>query len=332
MTNLKKEIFDKISDITFSDGRRLQNLISEIIIKDNNVGFAIDIANYDLEEAKSIRSVAIDKLKQIPAISNVTVVLTGNNSNKITNNNITKKNKQFIENVKKVILVTSCKGGVGKSTISSLIAQTIAKDGHIVGIVDADIYGPSVPQMFDINQKPQIIDNKMLPLVAHGIQIMSIGFLIDCEKSISWRGPMVSKAIYKLLSLTAWANVDYLIIDMPPGTGDIHLAILENYHIDSALIVTTPQVISKNDVTKAIDLYQKFDLSILGIIENMSYFIDQYGNKVEVFAGNAGESLSATHAIPLICKIPLLQAISMACDRGINLADIIQIPITKFLY
>jgi ATP-binding protein involved in chromosome partitioning len=164
----------------------------------------------------------------------------------------------------------------------------------------------------------------MIPLLSRGIQVNSIGFLVSNSEAIAWRGPMASKAIYQLLSLTDWQNLDYLIIDMPPGTGDIHLSILENYQINGGVvIVTSPQKISEIDVTKAINLYQKFDLPILGIIENMSYFIDpESGKIINIFSGNSGENLASKHKVPLIFKLPLLPEIAKACDLGKSLADI----------
>lgn len=216
------------------------------------------------------------------------------------------KNKLPIDGVSRVILVSSGKGGVGKSTIAKALAEQLAFQGAKVGIVDADIYGPSIPTMFGVHQKPELDGTKMLPIIKDGIKIMSIGFLSAPGSAIAWRGPMATKAIYQILSLVNWGKLDYLIVDTPPGTGDIHLSLLENYQIDSVLIVTTPQKIAASDAIKAIDLYQKFSVPITGIIENMS----------DYFPGNNGEILSSHYLIPLIAKIPMNKDIARICDAG----------------
>jgi ATP-binding protein involved in chromosome partitioning len=232
--------------------------------------------------------------------------------------NITDKIR--LEGVKKIILIASGKGGVGKSTITALIAHRLEYLGNSVGILDADIYGPSIPNIFDLKQKPEIQNKKMLPLNNHNIFINSIGFLIPENNAVSWRGPMVSKALYQLLSLTKWPNLDYLIIDSPPGTGDVHLSLLQNYHIDNVIIVTTPQKLSKNDVTRAIDLYQKFNINILGIIENMSYYNNPLTQQeIKIFTGNSGTEISEYFKIPLIAKIAIWEELSEYCDKGKNL-------------
>lgn len=223
------------------------------------------------------------------------------------------KNKLRIDGVSQLLLVSSGKGGVGKSTIVKALAEQLASQGANVGIVDADIYGPSIPTMFNVHQKPELDGTKMLPIIKYGIKIMSIGFLSAPRSAIAWRGPMATKAIYQILSLVNWGKLDYLIIDTPPGTGDIHLSLLENYQIDSVLIVTTPQKISANDAIKAIDLYQKFSVKITGIIENMS----------DYFPGNNGEILAHHYSIPLIAKVPMNKDISRMCDEGMEIGSIL---------
>ncbi len=328
ITNLKQHVTNKIADFLFSDGAKLVDKISEIIIKDNNIGFAIDITGYDIREAKALQSKVVKELMCIPNIGKVTVVLTNQSQSDQKTNNTEHKPRalKVIDGAKKVILVAAGKGGVGKSTVAALIAQQLTAENFKVGMVDADIYGPSIPKIFGTSKLPEIVDNKMIPLEAMGVQIMSIGFLTKDDSAIAWRGPMASKALYQLLSLTLWDNLDYLIIDMPPGTGDIHLSILENYLIDGAVIVTSPQKLSEIDVVKAINLYQKFSIPILGIVENMSYFVDAAGNKIQIFSGNSGRDLANTYKVPLICHLPIIPAISKCCDQGQNLLEIVQIP------
>jgi len=154
------------------------------------------------------------------------------------------------------------------------------------------------------------------------VEVISIGFLVQSDSAIAWRGPMASKAIYQLLSLTEWGNLDYLIIDTPPGTGDIHLSILENYQIDGVIMVTMPQQISGIDVEKAINLYQKFSVPILGIIENMSYLIDKNGNRIQVFGGSSGKYLAEKYNIPLLQHLPIIPALTEKCDKAESLVDV----------
>lgn len=329
MTNLNNNVLSKISDILLQDGRKFKDFISNIIIKDKNVGFSIDTTEIGVEEASFMREKAIEKLNEISDIGRITIALTSQKTQNEAKNHDRFKAKQTINGVKNVILVAAGKGGVGKSTMSALIAEQLNSLGYKIGIVDADIYGPSIPQIFGINQKPEIINNKMIPLISRNIQIISIGFLTQGE-AIAWRGPMASKAIYQLLSLSAWNNLDYLIVDTPPGTGDIHLSILENYQISGVTIVTTPQKISQIDVEKAIKLYQKFDVPILGVIENMSYLVDSSNKKLEIFSGNSGEYLSKKYNLPIICKLPIVPELAKACDDGVS-SNMLTIPMGVFI-
>lgn len=223
--------------------------------------------------------------------------------------------KHYIDNVKKVILVASGKGGVGKSTIAVSIAEMLQKQGNNVGIVDADIYGPSIPTMLGITKKPELEDKKFIPIRHKDFQIISMGFLVPEDSSVAWRGPMATKSLYQLLSATKWDNLDYLVIDMPPGTGDIHLSVLENYNVDKVYMVTNPSLVSLKDVERAIALYKKFEVNIVGIIENM--VSDQ-------FPGNAADVLSKKHDIKVLGRVPLKREIAESSDKGQGLGDIVK--------
>ena len=319
MTNFKKEqIQSLISNIFFTDGSSVGQRSSDIIIKNNNIGLSLDITNIDQAQAEKIRSRAIDELQSINDIGKISIVLTSNRPDSGSKN--TEKPKLHIEGVAQVILIAAGKGGVGKSTISALLAHKLTKDGKKVGIIDADIYGPSIPHMFGLHGKPDLENNKMIPLKNYGISVNSIGFLTDPSASISWRGPMTSKALYQLLSLTSWGELDYLIIDAPPGTGDIHLSLLQNYIIDKVIMVTTPQKISELDVSRAINLYNKFDVPVIGIIENMSYYIHPETNqKLKLFSGRSGELISKEHGISLLAQLPIISDLSADCDSGKDL-------------
>jgi ATP-binding protein involved in chromosome partitioning len=320
MTITKSNRINEIrTNLLLSDGTTVQSRSSDIIVNGSNVGFSLDISGIELAEAESIRAQIIKAIQETTDFEKISVVLTSTRKNQSASN---EKAKIQIEGVGKVLLVASGKGGVGKSMIASLLAHKLKADGKKVGIVDADIYGPSIPHLFSLKGKPELDDNKMVPLENYGIVVNSIGFLTEPSASISWRGPMVSKAIYQLLSLTNWGKLDYLIIDSPPGTGDIHLSILQNYIIDQVIMVTTPQKISEIDVSRAVSLYKKFNVPILGVIENMSYYvIPKTGESISIFTGDGGNKIASDHNLDLLTKLPIDPRISIACDAGADLSQ-----------
>lgn len=320
MTITKSNRINEIrTNLLLSDGTTVQSRSSDIIVNGSNVGFSLDISGIELAEAESIRAQIIKAIQEATDFEKISVVLTSTRKNQSTSN---EKAKIQIEGVGKIFLVASGKGGVGKSMIASLIAHKLKAAGKKVGIVDADIYGPSIPHLFSLKGKPELDDNKMVPLENYGIVVNSIGFLTEPSASISWRGPMVSKAIYQLLSLTNWGKLDYLIIDSPPGTGDIHLSILQNYIIDQVIMVTTPQKISEIDVSRAVSLYKKFNVPILGVIENMSYYvIPKTGESISIFTGDGGNKIASDHNLDLLTKLPIDPRISIACDAGADLSQ-----------
>ncbi len=320
MTITKSNRINEIrTNLLLSDGTTVQSRSSDIIVNGSNVGFSLDISGIELAEAESIRAQIIKAIQEATDFEKISVVLTSTRKNQSTSN---EKAKIQIEGVGKIFLVASGKGGVGKSMIASLLAHKLKADGKKVGIVDADIYGPSIPHLFSLKGKPELDDNKMVPLENYGIVVNSIGFLTEPSASISWRGPMVSKAIYQLLSLTNWGKLDYLIIDSPPGTGDIHLSILQNYIIDQVIMVTTPQKISEIDVSRAVSLYKKFNVPILGVIENMSYYvIPKTGESISIFTGDGGNKIASDHNLDLLTKLPIDPRISIACDAGADLSQ-----------
>ena len=308
-----------IANLIFSDNSSVKDRTSDIKISNGNVGFSIDITNIEITEAESLRKEAIERIKALESVVRVGVVLTSNKAPDKAKS-FKGSSKIHVDGVGKIILVASGKGGVGKSTISALLAQKLANQNKNVGIIDADIYGPSIPHIFNLEGKPELEDKRMIPLQNHGVFVNSIAFLTKPSASISWRGPMVSKALYQLLSLTKWGELDYLIIDTPPGTGDIHLSLLQNYFIDKVLMVTTPQQVSELDVRRAIDLYKKFNIPIDGIIENMSYYLDSITDKeIKIFSGNSGAKIAKDHDVPLLTRIPIVSGLSADSDIGKSL-------------
>ncbi len=321
---INTQIEIKTKTIVFSDRSSIKERSSEIILKGDSIAFSLDITGIEVKEAEKVRDQIVESLLTIKNINKVNVVLTSTRKN--VKDTKEKKPKIHIDGVKKIILISAGKGGVGKSTVAALLAQKLALQGKRVGLLDADIYGPSIPNIFSLTGKPTLEDNKMVPLHNFNVFVNSIGFLTAPGSSVSWRGPMTTKALYQLLSLTKWENLDYLLVDTPPGTGDIHLSILENYIVDEVVMVTTPQAISKLDVTRSINLYQKFSVPITGIIENMSYYLDENnGNKIQLFSGNSAQEIAKENNIPLLAKMPINPALSRACDLGESLAPFIDL-------
>ena len=230
----------------------------------------------------------------------------------------TQKGVKPINQVKNIIAVASGKGGVGKSTTAVNLAMALAAEGANVGILDADIYGPSQPRMLGVHQKPDSKDGKSLePLIGHGVQSMSIGYLIDEETPMIWRGPMVTQALEQLLNDTNWVDVDYLIIDLPPGTGDIQLTLAQKVPVSGAVIVTTPQDIALLDARKALKMFEKVDVHVLGIIENMSIHIcTQCGHEEHIFGQGGGQSMSEQYDVDFLGALPLDKKIREEVDNG----------------
>jgi ATP-binding protein involved in chromosome partitioning len=228
------------------------------------------------------------------------------------------KGVKAIQGVKNIIAIASGKGGVGKSTTAVNLACALAAEGATVGILDADIYGPSQPRMLGVSDKPQSADGKSLePLMGHGIQSMSIGYLIEEETPMIWRGPMVTQALEQLLNDTQWKDLDYLVIDLPPGTGDVQLTLAQKVPVSGAVIVTTPQDIALLDARKALKMFEKVDVHVLGVIENMSIHIcSQCGHEEHIFGKGGGESMSKQYDVDFIGALPLDIKIREEVDAG----------------
>ncbi|MBI9063967.1 MAG: Mrp/NBP35 family ATP-binding protein [Marinilabiliaceae bacterium] len=235
------------------------------------------------------------------------------------------KTKIELPSVKSIIAIASGKGGVGKSTIASNLASALSKTGVKVALVDADIYGPSIPLMFNVvNQKPQVHESNgkktIVPIEKYGIKLLSIGFFIDSEQAAIWRGPMASKILVQLFEDTEWGEIDYMIIDLPPGTSDIQLTITQKLELSGAIIVTTPQNVALASVKKAIEMLRqdKIRVPILGIVENMSYFISkEFPNKrFYIYGKGGGDKISKELNIPLIARIPIDREVCETGDAG----------------
>ena len=222
-----------------------------------------------------------------------------------------------LEQIRNIIAVASGKGGVGKSTTAVNLALALAADGANVGILDADIYGPSIPTMLGVKGRPDTTGNRIVPKTAHGLQLMSMGFLVEEETPMVWRGPMVTSALQQLLSETNWQDLDFLVIDLPPGTGDIQLTLVQKVPVAGAVVVTTPQDIALQDARKAYQMFNKLDLTVLGVVENMSTHIcSQCGHEEAIFGSGGAASMSGQYDIPLLGQLPLSASIRSNMDSG----------------
>jgi ATP-binding protein involved in chromosome partitioning len=238
----------------------------------------------------------------------VKLCLTYTKKNNSGKKNLNKKKK--IEGVENVIIICSGKGGVGKSTISAHIAYYLMEAGYKVGLFDSDIYGPSIPKIFDIKSQVEIDSGKFIPHERFGIKLMSMGFIIEADDALVWRGPMVTKTLNQMLLQTDWGKLDYLIIDTPPGTGDVHLSLAENYEIDGAIIVSSPQTLAIVNSHRSLDMLQKLDIKLFGVVENMAYIENSDGSKNYIFGKGNLEKYANDRSLPILATLPLIPEIS----------------------
>ena len=226
--------------------------------------------------------------------------------------------KNKIPGLDRVVAVASGKGGVGKSTCAVNLACALRHLGATVGLLDCDIYGPSIPLMMGLNERPGLTaDEKLIPPVAHGVKLMSMGFLIGDDQPVIWRGPMIQKTIQQFIHQVDWGTLDFLLVDLPPGTGDAQLSLCQTVPLDGGVIVTTPQEASLGVVRKGVAMFEKVDVPILGLIENMSYFTAPDGSRVEIFGHGGGKAEAARKGLPFLGEVPLFTAIREGGDAGV---------------
>jgi ATP-binding protein involved in chromosome partitioning len=222
-----------------------------------------------------------------------------------------------LETIRNIVAVASGKGGVGKSTTAVNLALALVADGAKVGLLDADIYGPSIPRMLGVSGQPATSGKRIVPHRAHGLQVMSMGFLVDEETPMIWRGPMVTSALQQMLGESDWDDLDYLVIDLPPGTGDIQLTLVQKVPVAGAVIVTTPQDIALLDARKALQMFRKLDVTVLGVVENMSTHVcSECGHEEAIFGSGGGAAMSKQYDIPLLGQLPLAMSIRASLDAG----------------
>jgi ATP-binding protein involved in chromosome partitioning len=273
-----------------------------ININENNVAISVKIPKISDENLKKLKEILNNRIKQLGATE--------------INIEINFKTEQRIKNI---IAIASGKGGVGKSTVSTNIAIALAKSGKKVGVLDADIHGPNLPVMFGISEKPLVNENKrIIPLERYGVKVISLGFMVDSQSTpIIWRGPLVTKAIEQLYNDVEWGELDYLLIDLPPETGDAALTVMQSLPLKYGIIVTTPQDVSVADASKALKMFTQMKIPVLGVIENMSYFIcPKCGETTEIFGHGGGEKISLENGVPFLDKIPLETKTREGGDNG----------------
>ena len=287
---------------------------ADAVVEENAVRATIELGFPAASQLDTYREFIADALRKESGVDDVSVEL----SMKVIAHGV-QRNLKPMPGVHNIIAVASGKGGVGKSTVAVNLALALAAEGAVVGLLDADIYGPSQPQMVGLaGKQPESEDGKtMQPLEAHGLQVMSIGFLVDADQPMIWRGPMVTSALQQLLHQTNWRDLDYLIIDMPPGTGDIQLTLSQQVPVSGAVIVTTPQDIATLDARKGLAMFRKVSVPVLGVIENMSMHIcSNCGHEESIFGAGGGETMARDFSVELLGQLPLDAAIREQTDSG----------------
>jgi ATP-binding protein involved in chromosome partitioning len=302
-------------------------MISGVVIKNGNVGFAIEVLPTEAKALEPLRKEAEQAVRAIPGVLSCAVVLTaerapggrpGAGPPPTLGAPQRPVPQALVPGVTSIIAVASGKGGVGKSTTAINLAMGLASIGQRVGLLDADIYGPSLPRMSGLAGRPSTVEGqKLRPMEAHGVKVMSMGFLVDEDAPMIWRGPMVQSALQQMLGDVLWGELDVLVVDMPPGTGDAQLTMAQKVPLAGAVIVSTPQDIALLDARKAINMFRKVNVPVLGIVENMSYFCcPNCGHRTEIFAHGGARACAANYGVDFLAEIPLDLEVRVTSDDG----------------
>jgi ATP-binding protein involved in chromosome partitioning len=332
----KEQILEALSHVQDPDLKKdlvTLNMIQDIKIDGSKVKFMLVLTTPACPLKDFLKKQCKDAiLKYVDPYAEVEIEL----SSQVTT--IRKQTEELLKDVKNIIAVGSGKGGVGKSTVAVNLAVALANTGAKVGLLDADIYGPSIPIMFGLkNSRPQFIEKDgktwIIPIEKFGLKVLSIGFFVDQSKALIWRGPMISSALKQMLSEAIWEELDYMVIDLPPGTGDIPLTLIQNFPLTGAIIVSTPQEMAIADVRKAADMFntEAIRIPVLGLVENMSYFVppDMPDKKYYIFGKSGCTKFAEELNIPLLGQIPIVTAISEAGDLGSPISTDLSSPVTQ---
>src|SRR5437870_2857457 len=292
-------------------------LVKDVAAGNGAVSVVVQLTGGNAQIAQQIKADCEDTLRALPKVQRffVDVKLPVGQPAAAGANAWANQNK--VPGINRVVAVASGKGGVGKSTVSVNLACALKHLGAQVGLLDCDIYGPSIPLMMGINRKPTISsDEKLVPPANHGVKLMSMGFILEGDQPVIWRGPMIMKTIQQFVTQVAWGQLDYLLVDLPPGTGDAQLSLCQTVPLDGGVIVTTPQEASLGVVRKGIAMFNKVNVPILGIVENMSYFTTPNGERVEIFGHGGGKQEAARQKVPFLGEVPIFTEIREGGDRG----------------
>jgi ATP-binding protein involved in chromosome partitioning len=299
-------------------------LIQGLTVRDGNVGFAIEVPAARGAQSEPLRKAAEDAVAKLPGVFSVTAVLTAHNEPPQARRAHAHAPQPSggIPGVAAIIAVASGKGGVGKSTVAVNLALGLSRLGLKVGLLDADIYGPSVPRLLDIRHKPESDGKKLKPIEKLGIKAMSIGFMVREDEAMIWRGPMVQSALTQMMNDVSWAPLDVLVIDMPPGTGDAQLTIAQRVPLKGAVIVSTPQDIALIDARKGVAMFNKTHVPVLGVVENMSTFVcENCGHETHIFGHGGAKAEAEKMGVPFLGEIPLMPIVRQTSDAGTPIVD-----------
>jgi len=305
------------------------DLVQDLIVQEKYVSFTLELPEENKQLAADLKkkcTEAIHKFVDKEAVLDITIGINISKKRELEGDSkpadaAPKQPEQqpILPGVKNIIAVASGKGGVGKSTVAANLAVSLSKAGHSVGLLDTDIYGPSVPTMFGVTERPNITtDKKLVPIYKHGVHLVSMGFLVDTDQAMIWRGPMVTSAVKQFMQEVRWGDLDYLILDLPPGTGDIQLTIVQTVPLSGAVIVSTPQTVALDDARKGVAMFSKVDVPVLGIIENMSFFSppDMPEKKYYIFGKHGARKLAQKLEVPFLGEVALQENIRDTSDKG----------------
>ncbi|GBD17497.1 Iron-sulfur cluster carrier protein [bacterium HR26] len=297
-------------------GRSLVDLgmIKDVQIEDGTVHVQVELTTPACPLRARIQTDVEQAVKSVPGVREVKIAF----SSRVRAAGTGMTSRTPLPGVKNTIAVASGKGGVGKSTVAVNLAVALAQDGAAVGLLDADVYGPSIPTMMGNRGRPYLQNEKIVPLESYGVRIMSVGFILDPERALIWRGPLVSQLVTQFLNDVDWGELDYLVIDLPPGTGDVQLTLVQRIPLSGAIIVTTPQDVALADAVKGLQMFREVKTPVLGIIENMSYFICPHcGGRSEIFGFGGGQRTAERYDVPLLGQIPIDPAVREGGDAGL---------------
>jgi ATP-binding protein involved in chromosome partitioning len=292
-------------------------LVKEIAAAAGTVSVLMQLTSSNADAAQQIKEASERVLQALPGVNRVQVEVRQPDTGQATPANPF-ANQNRVAGVKRIIAIASGKGGVGKSTVSANLACALKHLGARVGLLDCDIYGPSIPLMMGVHERPTISPQEQLvPPLGHGVKVMSIGLLLTDEQPVIWRGPMIAKTIQQFLMAVEWGELDFLLVDLPPGTGDAQLSLCQTVPLDGGVIVTTPQEASLGVVRKGIAMFNKVNVPIFGIVENMSYFTAPNGDRVEIFGHGGGQAEAGRQNVPFLGEVPIFLEIREGGDQGV---------------